>query len=121
MYSGDDIFVNMGHSNGMTDVSISDFYIYQMLAIDILGNHVHSNNYLSRYNNTHHRYICPCGEYYYDEPHTYSYHVATNKSYHQSRCEVCHSYFPHPHNFINGLCTDCGLYFNSDEYNSLPE
>lgn len=121
MYSNGDIFVNMGHSNNMTDVSIADFYIYQILGIEILGNHIHSNNYLSRYNNTHHRYICPCGEYYYDEPHTYSYHVATNKSYHQSRCEVCHSYFPHPHNFINGLCTDCGLYFNSDEYNSLPE
>ena len=121
MYSNGDIFVNMGHSNNMTAVSIADFYIYQILGIEILGNHVHSNNYLSRYNNTNHRYICPCGEYYYDEPHTYSYHVATNKSYHQSRCEVCHSYFPHPHNFINGLCTDCGLYFNSDEYNSLPE
>lgn len=121
MYSNGDIFVNMGHSNNMTDVSIADFYIYQILGIEILGNHIHSNNYLSRYNNTNHRYICPCGEYYYDEPHTYSYHVATNKSYHQSRCEVCHSYFPHSHNFINGVCVDCGLYLNSDEYNSLPE
>lgn len=120
MYSNGDIFVNMG-SGHMTNVAISSFFIYQMLGVEILGNHVHSNNYISTSFNDFHRHICPCGEYYYDVPHTYSYHVATNKSYHQSRCEVCHSYFPHPHNFINGLCTDCGLYFNSDEYNSLPE
>ncbi len=111
----------MGHSNNMTAVSIADFYIYQILGIEILGNHVHSNNYLSRYNNTNHRYICPCGEYYYDEPHDFIRYFASNKTYHQARCGTCHSYFPQEHHFVNGVCTECELYLNSDEYNSLPE